>query len=121
MAYVDRNPIRAGIAETPETSDFTNVKEPIVDRAMAGSQSLVGSAQHLENAEAAITLKSVSVVVSEMTSSFDRNRFDAAIEHGEKAGWLAPIALDPPRKKVRKKVTTRRSSNNGCLSMTLDQ
>ena len=51
----------------------------------------------------------------------DRNARDVQIEHGEKAGWLAPIALEPPRKKVREKRTTRRASSKGCLPMTLGQ
>ena len=32
---------------------------------------------------------------------------DHRIEHGEKAGWLAPIPLEARRKKVREKETDR--------------
>jgi REP element-mobilizing transposase RayT len=31
LAYVDLNPIRAGIAETPETSDYTSIQERIAE------------------------------------------------------------------------------------------
>ena len=45
---------------------------------------------------------------------------DRRIEHGERAGWLAPIPLEAKRKKVREKETSRRSDNKGCLPMSLD-
>ena len=45
----------------------------------------------------------------------------ARIEHGESAGWLAPVELEPKRKKVREKRSSRRASNKGCLVMSLDE
>jgi len=90
MAYVDLNPIRAKIASTLETSDFTSVQARIADRQAAGEATTVPAK-------------------------------DIGMEHGQQAGWLAPIALDPPRQRVREKSTDRRASNKGCLPMTLDQ
>ncbi len=42
------------------------------------------------------------------------------IEHGDCAGWLAPVELEPPRRRARNNATGRRASNKGCLPMTLD-
>ena len=59
------------------------------------------------------------IAVKESIPAAERNSFDAPVEHGARAGWLAPIPLQPKRQAVRAKQTDRRASNKGCLSLGL--
>ena len=88
MVYVDLNPVRAGIAESLQTSDYTSVQDRMAD---------VESANEVESTDAK----------------------DVRIEHGQRAGWLSPIPLEPKRKNVRERKTSRRASNKGSLPMSL--
>jgi len=92
MAYVDLNPVRAGLAETPETSDYTSIQEHV-----GGLPEEVGSKAGLQ--------ETATVKGSEMTLDGERLRpevetqalpqaplmpFDATAQ----ISWAVPFAFE---------------------------
>jgi REP element-mobilizing transposase RayT len=104
LAYVDLNPIRAGISETPETSRFTSVYERIQALGHEVDPAIARSAPQLPAGTPAASVRETS----QQSASAQR-----------RADWLSPFELSAtaePRSE-----STDRASNTGCLPMSFGE
>ena len=90
-AYVDLNPVRAALAETPETSAFTGAKDRLDDLTARGDRKRIS------------------------THQWERSR------RRKQSGWLSPIEISERTDAVGADIDTsgRRASKKGFLSISM--
>jgi len=95
--YVDLNPVRAGIADTPDVSAHTSAYERIQGRQQRQAQEEAGRSRDKL-----------------------RGRRARADTCPDRDAWLCPVSVDGDPPEVARAAASRRASNKGFLSMESD-
>lgn len=106
--YVDLNPVRAGVAQTPEESQFTSVHDRVEGRKAERAR------------ETRQTRQTRQRLAKQARRQVRRQRAEAVCAEKAPDAWLSPVELDPRCDETLEKQPSARASNRGFLPLGLD-
>ena len=106
--YVDLNPVRAGVAQTPEESQFTSVHDRVEGR----------KAERARQGEE--TRQTRQRLPEQVRRQARRQPAEPVCAEKAPDAWLSPVELDPRCDETLEKQPSARASNRGFLPLGLD-